>query len=257
MNRIRRSTQLIALVLVNLGFIQILRTGIICPFFYCYGCPAAAFACPIGVLQHYVALQQFPFYAVGVLGVFGLGLGRFWCGWGCPFGLIQDFFIWIRRRPDFFKLPPVAWTKFLVLIAVLLAAWVAVDTAFCKICPAGSLFAAIPGWFVWSDLSFGKFFYIHILTLILAIAAFILVGRFWCRYLCPLGGILGIFSRISILKIKMDKDKCSKCGKCVEDCPVDLEKYEDVGRSTDCIQCGKCISACPTSALRITASLKN
>src|SRR4030042_736024 len=107
MSKLRWTTQFIALVLANIGFIEILKIGVCGPFFYCYGCPAAAFACPIGVLQNYAifgSLHQFPFYALGTLGLFGLAIGRFWCGWFCPFGAVQDIVMWFRQRQDYVKL---------------------------------------------------------------------------------------------------------------------------------------------------------
>jgi len=255
MGRLRWSTQLIALVLVNLGLVGILETGVVCPFFYCHGCPAAAFGCPIGVLQTQAALGPFPFYVLGSLGLFGLAAGRFWCGWGCPFGTVQDLVVWLRRRRDFVSLPPFAWTRLLVLVGTLVAAWIAIDTLFCKVCPAGSLFGAIPHRFVSPQLSFGTFFYVHIITLVVSLVAFFLIGRFWCRYLCPLGGVLGLFNRVSILKLKLDMDKCTDCGKCLTICPTNIEKVGDIGGSSDCIRCGKCIDACPTDAIRISACL--
>ncbi len=219
MRKLRWSIQFLALALANIGFIQILKTGIPCPFFYCYGCPAAAFACPIGVFQHYAALQQFPFYALGVVGLFSLALGRFWCGWACPFGTVQDLVAWIRRRDDTLRLPRVAWTKFLILGVVLLLAWLAAETLFCKVCPAGSLFAAIPHRFVSPELDFGTFFYVHLATLAVVLVAFFLIGRFWCCYLCPLGAIFGAFNPVSILKVKVDFSKCNHCENCLKVCP--------------------------------------
>lgn len=249
-------TQFLALALANIGFIQILKTGIPCPFFYCYGCPAAAFACPIGVFQHYAVLQQVPFYALGVVGLFGLALGRFWCGWACPFGTVQDLVAWIRRRDDTFRLPRVAWTKFLVLGVVLLLAWLAAETLFCKVCPAGSLFAAIPHRFVSPELDFGTFFYVHLATLAVALVAFFLIGRFWCRYLCPLGAIFGAFNPVSILKVKVDFSKCTRCENCLKVCPAKIEKLEEIENCTDCTRCGKCIESCGSEAVKISASFK-
>ena len=249
-------TQFLALALANVGFIQILKTGIPCPFFYCYGCPAAAFACPIGAFQHYAALQQFPFYAMGVMGLFGLALGRFWCGWACPFGTVQDLVAWIRRRDDTFRLPRVAWAKFLVLGVVLLLAWLAAETLFCKVCPAGSLFAAIPHRFVSPELDFGTFFYVHLATLAVALVAFFLIGRFWCRYLCPLGAIFGAFNPVSILKVKVDFSKCTRCENCLKVCPAKIEKLEEIENCTDCTRCGKCIESCDSEAVKISASFK-
>lgn len=257
MAKLRRTTQLIALVLVNIGFLQILKTGAVCPFFYCYGCPVAAFACPIGVLQNFAALEHFPFYAIGSLGLFGLAAGRFWCGWGCPFGTVQDFVNWARRRRDFVTLRPLAWTRLLVLAGAILAAWVATDSLFCKVCPAGSLFAAIPHRFASPDLTFGTFFYVHVGTLAIALVAFYLVGRFWCRYLCPLGGIFGLFNRVSILKLKVNLGKCTSCRDCLEICPVNIKEVEDIENSSDCIRCGRCIDACPSGAIRVSASFRS
>lgn len=255
LGKLRRATQLITLVLVNLGFVQILKTGGVCPVFYCYGCPWATFACPIGVFQTYAALGQFPFYAIGLLGVFALALGRFWCGWACPFGAVQDLVMWIRRRGDFISLRRHSLPSFIVLAGSLIAAWLAADVLFCKVCPAGSLFAAIPQRFVSPEFSFGTFFWVHVATLAIALVAFFLIGRFWCRYLCPLGGILGVFNRVSIVKIKLDMNKCNNCRECLSVCPVKIEEPGEIEDSIDCIRCGKCIDVCTTNAFQISASL--
>ncbi len=257
MSRLRRTTQVLGLVLANIGFVGILKLGVLCPFFYCYGCPWAAFACPIGVLQHYSALGSFPFYALGLLGIFGIALGRFWCGWACPFGTVQDIISWVRRRKrDVVKVRRVPWTKFVVLVAVIVAAWIAVDTVFCRVCPAGSLFAAIPHRIASPDLSFGTYFYVHLGTLAAAIVAFVLIGRFWCRYLCPLGAVFAAFNPVSLLKVRADMAKCEGCGKCLEVCPTAIEKPEEIENCTDCIRCGKCIETCETGAIKIEPSLK-
>jgi len=257
MRKLRWATQFLALVLVNIGFVQVLKLGIPCPFFYCYGCPAAAFACPIGTFQHYAALQQFPFYALGAVGLFGLALGRFWCGWGCPFGTVQDLVMLVRRRGDAFKLRRVPWLKFLVLAVIILLAWIFVDTLFCKVCPAGSLFAAIPHRFVSSELGFGTFFYVHLATLAAVLVAFFLVGRFWCRYLCPLGAIFGAFNPVSLLKVKVDFSKCRRCEDCLKVCPAGIETLEEIESCTDCTRCGRCIDSCNNDALKISASFRD
>lgn len=256
MGRLRWTIQLVVLVLVNIGFVQILKTGIVCPVFYCYGCPSAAFGCPIGGLQSFTAVGIFPFYIIGSLGVFGVLAGRLWCGWACPFGTVQDVIMRLRRRADVARLPTVPWPKYVVLGGTIIAAWVAADTLFCKVCPAGSLFASIPHRFVSPEFNYGTFFWVHVGTLVAAVVAFVLIGRFWCRYLCPLGSIFGAFNRVSILGVRIDAARCNQCRKCLDVCPVNIENPEEIGRSTDCIQCGKCVEHCSRDALKITASVR-
>jgi polyferredoxin len=87
------------------------------------------------------------------------------------------------------------------------------------------------------------------LTLALTIVLAILISRFWCRYLCPLGAIAGALNKVGILTIKWDKEKCKKCNTCLDVCTMGITKTEDIGTSTDCILCGRCVEACPEKAL--------
>ena len=257
LGNLRLAIQFLALIILNLGFTQSLKVGALCPAFYCYGCPWALFACPIGSLQNFTALGPFPFYAIGTLGLFGLALGRTWCGWVCPFGTVQDLIMRIRRRGNVVNPPPVPWMKYLSLVGILIAAWITVDAVFCKVCPSGSLFAAIPHRFASPEFDFGTFFYVHLITLAVAIVLFVIIGRFWCRYLCPLGAIFGLFNRVSIVKIKLNREICDNCEQCLQVCPSNLSRVDDVGNSTDCIQCGKCVDECPSEAIKVSASIRS
>ena len=145
--------------------------------------------------------------------------------------------MWLRRRQDFVKLSPAAWTKFLVLAGVLFSARLATDTLFCKVCPAGSLFAAIPHRFVSPELHFGTFFYVHLITLAISLVAFFFIGRFWCRYLCPLGALLAICGRSSLLRLQRKKEKGIK-GKALY-CPMGAEPGGN-WRAAECVLCFNC-----------------
>jgi len=80
-----------------------------------------------------------------------------------------------------------------------------------------------------------------------------MIPLFWCRYLCPVGGFLGIFGRFSLLGLKRDPVKCTKkCLDCVRVCPTQVrildlpwEKFND----QECILCLDCVEACPHGAL--------
>jgi ferredoxin-type protein NapH len=86
--------------------------------------------------------------------------------------------------------------------------------------------------------------------------AFVLIGRFWCRYLCPLGAAFAAFNPVSLLKVKVDMGKCEGCGKCMEVCPTAIEKPEEIENCTDCIRCGRCIETCENGAIKIEPSFK-
>jgi ferredoxin-type protein NapH len=244
----RKITQVLALIVFNLGFFRILKTGFLCPSLYCYGCPFALFACPIGVLQNFVTFRQVPFFTFGSLGVYGMLLGRVFCGWACPFGALHDLVGYLKGEKSV-KTPRCWYIKYIVLFVVLALAWITLDTVFCKFCPSGSLFAAIPFFILHPNSSLGTFFYVHILTLIATLILAYLVAHFWCRYLCPLGAIHGIFNKVSLLNIRFDEKKCTKCEVCLEVCPMGIDKVDDIGSSTDCTMCGRCVDKCPEKAL--------
>ena len=74
--------------------------------------------------------------------------------------------------------------------------------------------------------------------------------RFWCRILCPLGALLGIFSRFSILRLEKDKEKCTECRLCSKTCqgaasPMPGEDWENA----ECLMCFNCFDSCPEDAL--------
>lgn len=248
LSRLRHTTQVITFLVSNLGFNVALKTGCVYPFFYCYGCPLAFSACPIGTLQHFVILAKLPLLVLGSLGVYGTVFGRALCGWACPFGAFQDALSIFKKRKS--KLHPFTYSKFAMFFLVLVLAWMTLDTFFCKFCPAGSLFAAIPAPIFHPGLKLSTFFYIHIATLIMTVFTVLLVARFWCRYLCPVAPI-GIFNKVSLITVFLDSTKCVGCEKCLEVCPMGLNKLADIGFSSDCIMCGKCVDACDTDALKM------
>ena len=81
--------------------------------------------------------------------------------------------------------------------------------------------------------------------LVLIIVASIFIYRSFCRFLCPLGAIYGFFSKIALLGIKLDQNKCTDCGLCISACKMDIKKVGD----HECIQCGECIAVCPAKAI--------
>ncbi|TAK34965.1 MAG: 4Fe-4S dicluster domain-containing protein [Chloroflexota bacterium] len=76
-------------------------------------------------------------------------------------------------------------------------------------------------------------------------------ARFWCRYLCPLGALLGLVSKLAWLRYDVDKVTCIGCGRCAQVCPTGtVQTQRDFAADpAECVLCLDCMSACPTSAI--------
>ncbi len=232
------------------------------PGLNCYSCPAASGACPIGALQTVAgsAKYGFSYYITGILILFGVLLGRFICGFLCPFGWFQELLHKIpTKKFSTKKLKYLTWIKYAVLlVTVFLLPALAVndvgmgDPFFCKyICPQGVLEGAIPLSIVNSGIrsALGALFAWKFSVLIAVTAVSVLFYRPFCKWLCPLGAFYALLNKVSLFQMKVDKSKCVDCGKCAKACnmAVDVTKTPN---HTECIRCGMCVRACPTNAVR-------
>ena len=233
------------------------------PGMNCYSCPGALGACPIGSLQATLNSRDYKIsmYIVGLLVIFGTFLGRFVCGFLCPFGLVQDLLYKIPFVKKIRSLPGERALRylrfvFLAVFVILLPAFVADfmgfgEPWFCKwICPVGTLEGGIPLVLLNSAMrgAAGFIFRWKLAILILTIISSIIIYRPFCRYVCPLGAIYGIFNKISFYRFKIDDSKCTKCKACQKICKLNIPVYEKPN-SADCIRCGDCKAACPHSAI--------
>ena len=180
-----------------------------------------------------------------------LGGGAF-CGWICPFGALQDLLNWVRRM---LRLPEISvptrldriltYGRYLVLAGILYATISTVRLWFADYDPYRTIFGL--GWIF--EFNLAEHWPAYVVALAIVVGALV-IPRFWCRYLCPLGSI-GIFNKLSILTISLNPTKCTKCENCLDVCPMSIDELGDIGKSSDCILCGKCVEACQTNALRI------
>ena len=74
------------------------------------------------------------------------------------------------------------------------------------------------------------------------------IPRFFCRVLCPLGALLGIFSRFSLWRIDRDPVRCTDCDLCLKSCEGASDPHKDL-RKSECFVCLNCIEECPHDAL--------
>ena len=231
------------------------------PGLNCYSCPAATGACPIGAFQAVVGSSKFKFtyYITGFFILLGVLLGRFICGFLCPFGWFQDLLHKIPgKKLSTAKLKPLRYLKYVILVVFVILLPVFVtnslgmgDPFFCKyICPQGVLEGAIPLSLANSGIraALGHLFTFKFTILVLFIILSILFYRPFCKWICPLGAIYSLFNKVSFLKIQVDHEKCVGCQKCSRVCKMDVNVV-DTPNHPECIRCGECMKACPTDAI--------
>ncbi len=76
-------------------------------------------------------------------------------------------------------------------------------------------------------------------------------SRFWCNTVCPVGTLLGLFSRFALVRVRIDKAKCVNCNLCVRACQngcISADKDKSVDHSR-CVTCFGCARACKKGAL--------
>jgi len=246
----RRLGQSLGILLGFFGATGIGMTHLIFPGLHCYACPLAVTICPIGLAQNLIIFGTVPYFWIGMIVAYGLAAGRGFCGWFCPFGTLNDLLSFRKVKIR----DAVSYSKFLVLVGTLIAAWLFADTIFCKLCPVASIEASIPYLFM-GVAKVNRPFLIHMGTLAGTLVGMVLIARFWCRYLCPMGALLSLFNRVSFLKLRLDKNKCSSCGACASVCPMGIEPYYQYDNH-NCIKCGRCVDSCPLGALSMEFSVK-
>ena len=233
------------------------------PGLNCYSCPGALGSCPIGAMQAVIGSWNFrmAFYVAGFLVFVGALMGRFVCGWLCPFGLIQDL---LHKIPFVKKIGTFRGDRLLrklkyviFLVFVILLPMFVVDMLgqgapyFCKlICPAGTLEGGIPlvllnsamraavGWlYAWKNV-------LLVVIVLLSVAIY----RPFCKYICPLGAVYSVFNPIAVFRYRVDKEACVHCGACAKACKMQVDPSETPNHP-ECIRCGSCKKVCPTGAI--------
>ena len=87
--------------------------------------------------------------------------------------------------------------------------------------------------------------------LLFLVAMNLVIPRFFCRVLCPLGALLGVFSRFAVFRINRDVHKCTDCNVCLSRCEGASDPQGQL-RLSECFACMNCIDDCPENALEFT-----
>ena len=178
-------------------------------------------------------------------------VGRFFCGFFCSFGAVQDL-LWfgshrlralfpgkrnLKKADRIFR-----FAKYAVLFYFIIFVWSGVTAV--KTAGLWQVFGQYVSFGHWPGLkpllSVGG-----ILLLVIFIGS-LFVQRFFCRYFCPMGAIYSLISQASFLKIDKPRDGCGKCHLCTSKCTMgmDLTKKDRIAGG-ECISCQKCVSWCP------------
>ncbi len=175
--------------------------------------------------------------------------GRVFCGQFCPLGTLQELFGVLRGRfgvtrresPRIVDVPA-RMLKFGVFGVFTWLAWL-----------FGTLvIRPYDPWVAYHHLTSPELlteFGIGTAVLGVSLAGSFLYDRFFCKYLCPMGAFLALFSRVSWFRVTRVAPACVDCGACDGVCPVNIEvsKVRTVVDDSECIACGLCVDACPKS----------
>ncbi len=230
------------------------------PGLNCYSCPGASGSCPLGSLQGALGASEkrAPYYVFGIIVLYGILLGRMICGFLCPFGLIQELLYKIKtpklKKNRFTRI--LSYFKYVLLVFLVFIVPVLYGLrnvqlpGFCKyVCPAGTIegaFGLLSNKVNESNLSMlGPLFTWKFILAVSIIVGSVFIFRVFCRFLCPLGALYGLFNKFAILGIKLEKPKCTDCGLCISKCKMDIHEVGD----HECINCGECVGVCPTKAI--------
>lgn len=182
-----------------------------------------------------------------VLIIYGLLFGRGYCSFVCPMNMVTDLANFIRRRLNIHtnkKINITRKSKYGVLILALILSFLLAVPAFDLISPISMLHRGII--FGMGTGIFG------VLSVFLFDLFFIKHG--FCGHICPLGASYSLIGKYSLIRVKHNKDQCSKCDKCIVICPepqvLDLiGKRSGSINNIDCMKCGRCIEVCDDNAL--------
>jgi polyferredoxin len=241
------------------------------------------------LIFYFIAQGEFPFLLFGIFLLIILFLGRFFCGWICPIGTIQDFLSFLPNKKKNLKIEThkfllnlkYAILILLLLIIVPLGVTKIIDESFYDDYKANlgetadnpfSFFSLSEYIFVFfpkmieelyesSTLEpifrdFGTFFLFSFYIIILIVSAY--YPRFYCRYLCPFGALSAAVSDYSFLRLSRSPVKCvgrADCGLCERVCPKQIrildEPFEFFTGNGECNLCGKCLESCPYEAIEL------
>lgn len=233
-------------------------------------------------VQFLPALLAVNIGVVALLVLLTLLVGRVYCSVICPLGVFQDIVSWIngRRKKKKYRFsysPEVKWLRYGVFVLFIIALIAGVSSFVALLAPyssygriATNLFAPVYRWgnnllAYFAERADSYAFYEtevwlkSLPTFLIAAVTFVVLivlawrnGRTYCNTICPVGTVLGFFSRFSLFRPVIDTEKCKNCSLCSRGCKAACIDYKnhriDYSR---CVACMDCIDTCKHDALRL------
>lgn len=181
------------------------------------------------------------FIILGAILLITILAGSAFCSWLCPLGAVQEFFSFSGKKifRKQFSLPAqidhyLRYMRYVVLAVIIFFTYRGATLVFEEYDPLKALFHF--------KFETTTAYVVLALTVIISF----LIDRAWCKYFCPLGGLISIFGRFNFMHIKRNDQLCAKCGLCSKNCPANIEITEVVTTPQDkCIKCLDCMQVCP------------
>ncbi|WP_230085736.1 4Fe-4S binding protein [Providencia alcalifaciens] len=184
--------------------------------------------------------------------IISLLLKKAFCSWMCPIGTISEYTGKIGQKLFRFQIKVPKWLdiplrglKYLLLVFFLYISlsMPAQMIQYFMMSPYGIII----------DVKMLDFFrYISsasLITVCVLVVISLFIRNAWCRYLCPYGALLGLFSLFSPFKIHRNAESCIDCGKCAKNCPsrIPVDQLIKV-RTVECTGCMTCVESCPVAS---------
>ena len=232
----------------------------------------------VAKVQFLPALMALDAAILAVLIVLTLLFGRLYCSVICPLGVMQDIFGFLGKKAKknrYSHSPEKKWLRYSVLavfVACLFVGFAPVTTllapysAYGRIVNAlfrplydllGNLLATIDAQQDWYLFSEAEIWLRSVTTLAVALLTLLILavlawrnGRTYCNTVCPVGTILSLFARYSLVRMQFNTDKCKRCMLCEKNCKasaIDV-KNQTIDYSR-CVVCGECENVCKHGAM--------
>ena len=203
---------------------------------------------PGSLIKGYAAIASMFVIWIGAT----LALGRGFCSWGCFYGGLDDGFSRVLKRPVIKKINPKwIYLPFAVLLFVVLTAAAYLSPTYCTwFCPfkAVTEFEAVTS----TKILIQTIIFVSLFIGLVIVLPVLTKRRTQCAFLCPFGAMQSLTNKINVFEVRIDKEKCVKCKRCIQVCPtlsMSEESLEHGRTRITCMKCGKCIDSCPKGAI--------